>query len=106
MRCEGQAGTRTGRVAPRKLRARSTAPPVMKPCIGFAQASAGDVNHSTQLRQIVNGLAWVATKGVASRDRLWETHAIYDPEIPEWSLIHQSCRKALRCAARHANAGE
>ena len=43
----------------------------MKPCIGFAQASAGDVNHSTQLRQIVNGLAWVATKGVASRDRLW-----------------------------------
>src|SRR6267143_355272 len=71
MRCEGQAGTRTGRVAPRKLRARSTAPTVMKPCIGFAQASAGDVNHSTQLRQIVNGLAWVATKGVASRDRLW-----------------------------------
>jgi hypothetical protein len=71
MRCEGQAGTRTGRVAPRKLRARSTATPVMKPCIGFAQASAGDVNHSTQLRQIVNGLAWVATKGVASRDRLW-----------------------------------
>jgi RNA polymerase sigma factor (sigma-70 family) len=33
-----------------------------------------------------------------------ETHAIYDPEIPEWSLIHRSCRKALRCAARHANA--
>jgi hypothetical protein len=43
----------------------------MKPCIGFAQASAGDVNHSTQLRQMVNGLAWVARKGVASRDRLW-----------------------------------
>jgi hypothetical protein len=43
----------------------------MKPCIGFAQASAGDVNHSTQLRQMVNGLAWVAMKGVASRDRLW-----------------------------------
>ena len=44
---------------------------MMKPCIGFAQASAGDVNHSTQLRQMVNGLAWVARKGVASRDRLW-----------------------------------
>jgi hypothetical protein len=44
---------------------------VMKPCIGFAQASAGDVNHSTQLRQMVNGLAWVATKGAASRERLW-----------------------------------
>jgi hypothetical protein len=45
--------------------------PAMLPCIGFAQASAGDVNHSTQLRQMVNGLAWVATKGVASRERLW-----------------------------------
>jgi hypothetical protein len=63
VRCEGLVGGKEGAFA--------SEPPAMLPCIGFAQASAGDVNHSTQLRQMVNGLAWVATKGVASRDRLW-----------------------------------
>jgi hypothetical protein len=37
--------------------------PAMLPCIGFAQASAGDVNHPTQRRCMVNGLAWYGEEG-------------------------------------------
>ena len=44
-------------------RAVRAAGPVMTPCIGFAQASAGDVNHPTQRRCMVNGLAWYGEEG-------------------------------------------
>ena len=43
---------------------------VMKPCIGFAQASAGMLYSSvTHRRRMVDDLAWVAMKDVASCDK-------------------------------------
>lgn len=44
-------------------KALSRATPAMMPCIGFAQASAGDVNHPTHRRCMVNGLAWYGEEG-------------------------------------------
>ena len=42
----------------------------IKPCIGFAQASAGMLYSSvTHRRRMVDDLAWVAMKDVASCDK-------------------------------------
>ena len=67
----------------------------IKPCIGFAQASAGMLYSSV----CTDAVWWMTWLGWRRRTRQaaispGEAHASVDPGISEWVITYGDCRKA------------